>query len=82
MLINRLTNHIIGRIEMSPTQLAAIQTLLRKCLPDLSAVAHTGTVQVIKAEDLTDDGLAHIASRGSNGTAEASNSEEIPSELH
>lgn len=44
MLINRLRNHVLGRIEMSATQLRAAEILLRKAIPDLSAVEHTGEV--------------------------------------
>jgi len=42
MLINRLQNHVIGRIEMSSTQLRAAEVLLKKTLPDLSAAELTG----------------------------------------
>ena len=38
MLINRLRNHVLGKIEMSPTQLRAAEILLKKVVPDLSAV--------------------------------------------
>ena len=44
MLINRLQNHVVGRIEMTATQLRAAEILLKKNLPDLQAVAHSGTV--------------------------------------
>src|ERR1700748_3224924 len=37
MLINRLQNHVLGRIEMSKTQLQAAGILLRKTLPDMIA---------------------------------------------
>ena len=37
-LINRLTGHAMGEIEMSPSQVRAIEVLLRKILPDLSDV--------------------------------------------
>ena len=37
MLINRLQNHVIGRLEMSKTQLQAAGILLRKTLPDMIA---------------------------------------------
>jgi hypothetical protein len=43
MLINRLQNHVIGRIEMSSTQLSAAEVLLKKTLPDLSAAELTGS---------------------------------------
>lgn len=42
MLINRLQNHVAGRIEMSSTQLRAAEILLRKNLPDLQAVVLSG----------------------------------------
>lgn len=42
-LINRLENHALGETELSQTQIKAIEILLRKTLPDLSAVAHEGT---------------------------------------
>ena len=42
MLINRLTNHVLGRINMSKTQVAAAAILLKKVLPDIAAIEHTG----------------------------------------
>lgn len=37
-LINRLQGHANGTVELSPTQVRAIEVLLRKTLPDLSDV--------------------------------------------
>ena len=37
-LINRLTAHANGELELSNTQVRAIEVLLRKTLPDLSDV--------------------------------------------
>jgi hypothetical protein len=37
-LINRLTDHALGNIELSPTQVRAIEILIKKTLPDLQAV--------------------------------------------
>lgn len=42
MLLNRLENHAVGKVDLSPTQIKAIEILLRKSLPDLSAIEHTG----------------------------------------
>lgn len=42
MLINRLQNHVAGRIEMSATQLRAAEVLLRKTLPDQQATQVSG----------------------------------------
>jgi len=38
-LINRLTDHALGTVELSATQVRAIEILIRKTLPDLQAVA-------------------------------------------
>ena len=37
--IDRLHDHIAGTIELKMTQIRAIEILLRKCIPDLTAVA-------------------------------------------
>lgn len=45
MLMNRLTDHVLGKCELSQTQVRATEILLRKVLPDLAAIEHTGDVQ-------------------------------------
>lgn len=42
MLINRLEDHIVGKLELTATQLRAIEILLKKSLPDLSNVQLSG----------------------------------------
>lgn len=42
MLVKRLTDHAVGKTEMSATQLKAVEILLRKSLPDLAAIELTG----------------------------------------
>lgn len=42
MLLLRLENHALGEIELSATQIKAIEVLLRKCLPDLQSVEMSG----------------------------------------
>ncbi len=37
-LINRLSDHANGKVDLSSTQVRAIEVLLRKILPDLSDV--------------------------------------------
>lgn len=37
-LVNRLQSHVDGKTELSPSQIKAAEILLRKSLPDLSAV--------------------------------------------
>ena len=42
MLINRLSDHIFGEVELSPTQVRGIEILLRKTVPDLKATEISG----------------------------------------
>ena len=42
MLINRLNSHIFEDVEISPTQMKAIEILLKKVAPDLKAVEVSG----------------------------------------
>ena len=44
MLLNHLRNHVLGRNNMSPTQVRAAEILLRKCLPDLASIEHSGEI--------------------------------------
>src|SRR5258708_27115820 len=41
-LINRLSDHALGKIDLLPTQVRAIQILLRKTLPDLATIELRG----------------------------------------
>jgi hypothetical protein len=43
-LINRLIKHVNGELELSRTQIRAAEILLKKTLPDLQAVQHSGEV--------------------------------------
>lgn len=45
MIINRLQDHIEGKVELSSTQVSAALGLLKKTAPDLSAVEYAGEVQ-------------------------------------
>jgi hypothetical protein len=42
-LINRLTDHVLGEVEMSPSQVQAANILLKKALADLTAVDLSAT---------------------------------------
>lgn len=46
-IINRLTKHIVGEIEMSSTQVTAALGLLKKSLPDLASVEMKAEVEQI-----------------------------------
>ena len=53
-LINRLTDHALNGLELSATQIKAIEILLRKSIPDLSSVEMSGegggplTVEIVR----------------------------------
>ena len=52
-LVNALTNHVLGKNDMSSTQVTAATVLLRKTLPDLTATELTGA----EGKDLIPDGF-------------------------
>lgn len=37
-LVNRLEDHVLGELDLSATQVTAALGLLKKCVPDISAV--------------------------------------------
>lgn len=41
-LVNRLRDHVLGKVEMTSTQVAAANILLKKTIPDLSSVTVSG----------------------------------------
>ncbi len=44
-ILTALLQHVDGKRDMSSTQVAAGLGLLKKCLPDLTSVNHTGGTQ-------------------------------------
>lgn len=57
-IITRLQNFIDGKIEMLPHQVTAALGLLKKSIPDLSSVEHSGEITkhyVIRAPALSID---------------------------
>lgn len=74
-LINRLQDHGLGKIQMEPSQVKAIEILLRKSVPDLSA--HTlegpngGPIQtsIVTAEPMSDEEWERSYGHGLPATA-------------
>lgn len=57
-ILNALQEHVDGRREMTATQVTAGLGLLKKVLPDLAAVEHSGEMQVrhaVSRQPLTSD---------------------------
>jgi len=81
MLRHRLENHVLGKCELSPTQVRAAEVLLKKCLPDLTAVALSGSVSRA-ATDIPDAELASIATGSSDGVVESTPSSSELTSVH
>lgn len=81
-IINRLQNFVFGKIKMEPHQVTAALGLLKKTIPDLSAVEHSGEVNMRDVRELSDAELVLIASGGGTGASDPAYSEEEPPRLH
>lgn len=81
MIALRLTDHVLGKIEMSATQVSAALGLLRKTLPDLQAVAHSGHIGIEKPEELSEAELDRRIALASGKEATTASPQELP-ELH
>lgn len=42
VLTQRLQDHVLGKVELSPTQIRAADILLKKAIPDLQSTELTG----------------------------------------
>ena len=82
MLRKRLEDHALGKVEMTNTQVRAAEILLKKVIPDLSAVEHSGTVTQRHVSDLTDAELAAIATGRGTGASDAESRTEEPAPVH
>lgn len=84
-LINRLTDHALGKLDLSPTQVRSIEVLLRKTLPDLSATEMTlhdkREVAEWSKQELTEF-LADLRRAGRSGTAAPADSGREPDSVH
>lgn len=88
-LLRRLQQFALGLkgdqgevVKLSANEIRAIDILLKKRLPDLSAVEHTGELTYKHAFELSDAELAHIAAGGSAGAAEAAIGTSDDSSVH
>ncbi|MEE8208854.1 MAG: hypothetical protein V3T88_07895 [Nitrosomonadaceae bacterium] len=90
MIVKRLEKHILAKPEkidgeyvvkdlMTQSQVSAALGLIKKTLPDLSAVELSGEVIHKDANELSDSELANIAAGSSTGTVEQTDSSQ---ELH
>ena len=81
-LINRLTDHAFGKIDLQPTQIKSIEILLRKTMPDLSQISGSLNVNVSDPIELADADLAAIATGRSAALAVTADGEAQPDQVH
>ena len=82
MIRKRLEDHIVGKVELSASQVTAALGLLRKTIPDLKAIEHSGEVEHRRVNELTNDELERIATSGSAGASESQKGQRQPSQVH
>lgn len=82
MLIKRVYGHALGEVEMTATQLRAAEILLKKTLPDLQSIDHTGDVTFTDASQLSRQELERIAASGSAGVVETAGRDGEPPAVH
>ena len=82
MITNRLIGHVLGTVEMQPSQVTAGIALLRKIVPDLSATELSGGVTHTHVQELSDSDLLNIAAGRSTRAVKATPSPQEPPELH
>jgi hypothetical protein len=86
-IVARLERNALGEVlenerPMTKEQVMSAKILLAKALPDLVAIKHSGNVNVVRPDDLTDAELASIATSRSDGVAEPPAITTEPSEVH
>lgn len=92
-IINRLEKHILAKPEqvdgefvvkdlMTQSQVTAALGLIKKTLPDLVAVDHSGEVTINDAKQLSDADLLNIATGSSTGATKQTDSPKKPDSLH
>ena len=81
MLVNRLTDHALGKIDLSQTQVRSIEILLRKTLADLSQVQ--STVNVVRtADEMSAAELTDIAAGSGAGAFAPPGGSSEPDQIH
>jgi hypothetical protein len=81
-LINRLTDHALGLIELSTTQIKAIEILLSKSLPSLTAIEHSGEIETKAPAEMTDAELVERIAGMRRGIAAPQTGAQEPPSVH
>lgn len=62
-LIQVLELHAFGKVKMDPSRVRAAEIVLRKALPDLTAVEHSGFIETPPTRDEILEKLANLHAR-------------------
>lgn len=81
-ILLRVQEHALGQVDMKPTELRAAEVLLRKALPDLATVEHTGEVSVRSLTEMSREELLAIAAGSREGNLIEGRGEELASDIH
>ena len=82
-LIRRLNDHVHGIVKLSSTQIRAAEILLKRVIPELKSIEHSGTLNLERnPAELTDAELQSIASAGSPDIVATEVSAEKPDSVH
>jgi hypothetical protein len=82
LILNKLVKHVKGGVDLTVTQLRAAEILLKKAMPDLQAVEHSGDIGNRNATELSREELERIAAGSGNGAAPAFKGNGDASGLH
>ena len=83
-LINRLTDHVLGTVDMKPSQVTAALGLLKKSIPDLSQSDVNHTVKRDATDYSREELVAFLrnAGDGGAGTTETEGRGTEPDSVH
>lgn len=83
MLLRRLNDHVLGKVEMSTSQVQAATYLISQAIgKPAQSIEHSGSINHRHAREMSEAELEHIAAGGSAGAAEPSESAPLVTAVH
>jgi hypothetical protein len=81
-ILRRLLKHFDGSLELSASQVSVGLALLKKRLPDLKQMEHTGSVDHRHTEELSDDEIATRIARLTQGDSKTAPGKGVAKAIH
>lgn len=83
MLLRRLNDHVLGKVEMTPSQVQAATYLISQSIgKPAQAIEHSGSIRHQHAREMSEAELEHIAAGGSAGAAESTEGATLVTAVH